>query len=171
MKKHVITTLIAGLFAASSAMAAEGQTEVSVSGQMDSSSVDGGADTTVTVVTGSLGQYISPVLVVRGSVLVAAAEGGGSTTNLTGLGAGIKYYIGEGAKSKWVPFALANVSFVSLEAGNFSESGYGVSGGVGVSNFITEDVSFDITGEIYSNTLADSTQDGTRLLFGLTARY
>ncbi len=171
MNTKIISLIIAGLFTASSAMAAEGQTEVSVSGQMDNSSVDGGADTTVTVVTASLGQYISPLLVVRGNVLLASTEGSGSTTTLTGVGAGIKFYVAEGAKSAWVPFALANINFVSLESGTFNESGYGASGGVGVSNFITEDVSFDITGEAYSNTFADSTQDGTRILFGLTARY
>jgi len=167
---------VASLLFVQSAMAAGSKQEFSLQGSIDnSSSSGGGGSSTSTFVYGSYGVYLNPKLVVRGVALLMADDSGGVTSSALGIGGGVKYYIGNPAKSKWVPFAQGDFSLISMEAGGTTGSGYGIEGGVGASNFITEDVSFDVSFVLYSNTVEFSgysaTIDGNRLTAGVTIRF
>ena len=177
MKKSMIAVAIAtSFFAASSAMAAEGQKEISVQGSIDSTSSSGQTSSN-TFVIGSLGYYYTPTLVFRGTLMVMGSESGGSDSTTTGVGAGVKYYFGESAQSAWVPFAISGINMLSMtSSGCFDATGQEIAIGVGVSKFISENVSFDITGEKTTSSLTVSgggsfNADGTRITFGMTARY
>lgn len=176
MKKHMIAVAIAtSFFVASSAMAAEGQKEISVQGSIDKTSSSGQTSSN-TFVMGSLGYYYTPTLVLRGTLMVMGSESAGSDSTTTGVGAGVKYYFGESAQSAWVPFAIAGINMISMTGTGFDASGREIDIGVGVSKFISENVSFDITGEKTTSSLTISgggtyDADGTRITFGMTARY
>lgn len=177
MKKSALAVLVVSIFAASSAMAAGVGNEISVNGMIDSSKDDspGAQQTTFTLINAAYGMYFTPQLVGRVSGTLIGFETGGSTSTVTMIGVGAKYYFAEGAKSAWVPFVLGDVSTLSAESGGSSASGYGFDAGAGVSNFITETVSFDISVKAYSNTVqaggTDFTTTGTRAELGFTARF
>ena len=176
MKKTALAILAMSMFAASSAMAAAPGSEISASGSIDSStSKPGSTKSDSTNANLSYGYYLSSRLVARANVFMNLSNNNGTKSNTTYLGLGAKYYFGDAVKSAWVPYALADVLSVSSESTGSSISGYGYDAGVGVSNFITEAVSFDIEAKLYSNSLNASgytlTQDGSRINFGFTARF
>jgi hypothetical protein len=183
MKKSIgLALIMASVFAAPSAMAQKGMWEMSVAGNVENSTneYDTGAgttsiDSTNTFINVDVGRYFTPKLVGRVSVGMFGSETGGTKSLGMTVGAGVKYYFGEAAKSQWVPFVNGGLNIVSLDAGGTTYSGAGVVGGGGVSYFITEEVSGDVSLQAFGNYMTgnsiDVTQTGTRLLFGLTARY
>lgn len=178
MKKSALAILAMSIFAASSAMAAGAGNEISINGSMDSSKADyaGAQQETMTNVNIAYGMYFTPQVVGRVAGSIFAFESGGSKSTATVMGVGGKYYFAEGAKSAWVPFALADFNAVAMESGGNTMSGFGFDVGVGVSNFITESVSFDIDAKATSNTLKpsagnDVTNNGAKIDFGFTARF
>ncbi|MFA7400111.1 MAG: hypothetical protein WCZ98_06495 [Sideroxydans sp.] len=186
MKKGIVAiVMLSSVFLAGTAMAQEGKMEASIAGNMEMKSTDYGAgasDSTSTFMYLRLGQYLSPQLVVSGNVAMFGSSSGGGTTSSVGstFGIGAKYYLDGAAKSAFVPFVELDVHAVvaSTTAGNIvnTMTGAGISGGVGGSYFITEDVSADMSVQLFSDGLSDDygseiTQSGMRMLFGLTARY
>ena len=176
MKKTALAVLVMSMFAASSAMADGNKQEISLSGYVDSSS-DSASSTssTTTVIDASYGYYFSPVLLGRIVAEDFNTSSGGSTSSVLEIGGGVKYYFGESKKSSWVPFAVADLLVVSEQFSGLSGSGIGFDAGVGGSYFLTETVSFDVTGKLYSNSYTiNSTTDtvsGGRVEFGFTARF
>ena len=184
MKKRIgMAVIVASVFAASSAMAAQqGMWEMSVAGNIENSSstYDAGGfsstqDTTSTFVNVNVGKYFTPKLVGQVNLSLFGSDSGGAKSTGTAVGAGVKYYFGEAAKAQWVPFVDGGVNVVQFESGGTTVSGAGLVGGGGVSYFITEEVSGDISGQLFYNFMSgggfDVTQSGVRLLFGLTVRY
>lgn len=174
------------IFAAPSAMAEKGMWEMSVAANIESSTstvtTDFGSfssDTTQTFITADVGRYFTPKLVGRVSASMFGSDDGQGNSSLgTNVGAGIKFYFGEGAKSKWVPFVQGGLNIAIYDGGTFTASGMGIVGGGGVSHFLTEEVSLDISGQYYYDYMTMDTvgsptleNDGLRILFGLTARY
>jgi len=183
MRKSIgMAVVAASVFVAPAAMAQKGMWEMSVAGNIEDSTTKVGntsTTTTNTFINVDVGRYFTSKLVGRVSVSMFGTEGGGSKSIGTGVGAGVKYYFGEAAKAQWVPFVNGGLNVVQQEstaAGTTTTyTGVGVVGGGGVSYFITEEVSGDISAQYFNNTLSgggvDLDQDGFRLLFGLTARY
>lgn len=176
MKKTGIAILVMSMFAATSAMADANKQEISLSGYIDSSSDSASSTTTTTtVVDASYGYYFSPVLLGRIVAQDFNTSSGGSTTSTLALGGGVKYYFGDAKKASWVPFVVADLLTVSIQASGVSGSGMGFDGGVGGSYFLTESVSFDVTGKLYSQSItingASDTVSGDRIEFGFTARF
>ena len=188
MKKNIGTVVFAAsMLVATSAFAEKGKWEISIAGNIDDQTQDisapGGftssSDSTSTFVNLDIGRYFTSKLVGRVSLSLSGNESTGSSTTGTTVGVGLKYYFGEAAKSSLVPFVqggLNGVFFESTSGGTSSDFfGVGVLGGGGLSYFISEDVSADLSLQVYANTLTgdlvDMDQSGTRLLFGLTARY
>lgn len=184
MKKSIgLVIMVASMFAASSALAQEGKMEVSVAGNMTATTTDTGfgtSDSTSTFLYLRLGQYLSPQLVVSGNIAMFGNDDGSSSSVGTNFGLGAKYYVGESAKSQFVPFVEADVHAVVITSTTttttYTMTGGGMSMGVGGSFFITEDVSADISVQGFADALSDDygaeiTQSGVRFLFGLTARY
>ncbi len=183
MKRSIgVALIVASVCVAPSAMAQEGMWEISVAGNIEdsSSTYDAGgfsstSDTTSTFVNANIGKYFTSKLVGRVNLSLFGSDSGGAKSTGTAAGVGVKYYFGEAAKSQWVPFVDGGVNVVQVESGGTTVSGAGLAGGGGVSYFITEEVSGDISGQLFYNYMSgggfDVTQDGFRLLFGLTARY
>ncbi len=174
IKKSALAILVLGVFAATSAMAAGQGREITINGSMDNTS-SSGTTTSMTYINAAYGVTIQPQLVGRVSVSLMNSDSGGSSTAMTILGGGVKRYFGAAVKSAWVPFALADLNYVTSKSGGSSLTGYGYDAGVGASNFITESVSFDVSGKLTSSSLSSSgttvTQSGTRIEFGFTARF
>jgi hypothetical protein len=176
MKKTVLAILAISMFAASAAMAEGNKQEISLSGYIDSSTDSVSSTTsTTTVIDASYGYYFSPVLLGRVVAQDFNTSSAGSTTSMLALGGGVKYYFGESKKSSWVPFVIGDLLAVSMDAAGSSGSGMGFDGGVGGSYFLTESVSFDVTGKLYSNSFTingtTDTVSGDRIEFGFTARF
>ena len=188
MKKSVgLLVIAASVFAAPCAMAEKGKWEMSIAGNVENSSstvkVNGvsgpSQDSTNTFVNVDVGRYFTSKLVGRVNLSMFGSDSGGAKTTGTAIGVGVKYYFGESAKSAWVPFVNGGINVVGAEtkAGNttFSFTGAGLVGGGGVSYFISEDVSADLSLQAFANSMSsgstDMTQSGTRLLFGLTGRF
>jgi hypothetical protein len=188
MKKTICLAVItASVIFAPCAMAEKGMWEISIAGNIENSSskykvngVTGASqDSTNTFINVDVGRYFTPRLVGRVDLSMFGTDSAGTSSVGTGIGAGVKYYFGEAAKAQWVPFVNGGVNVVmqSIKATGVSTSysGAGLVGGGGVSYFITEEVSGDISLQAFYNSLSgsgvDLTQSGTRLLFGLTARY
>lgn len=181
--------IAASLFAAPSAMAQKGMWELSAAGNIEnkSSTMSGTGfssttDTTQTFIAADVGRYFSPKLVGRVSVSMFGSDSGTSNSVGTTAGVGVKYYFGEAAKSKWVPFVqggLNLVMFSSSSPGTTTDAfGAGIVGGGGVSHFLTEDVSLDLAGQVFADTMTVDApgsptleNSGLRILFGITARY
>lgn len=173
-----VAVIAASMLAAPSAMAEEHQKEISIAASIDSSSNSGGGtsySSTMTFINAAAGYYFKPKLVGMMNISLFSTDYAGTTSTSFGLGVGAKYYFGEAAKSKWVPFVLGYVDVDTMDAGGTSFSGGGITAGGGVSNFITEQVSMDITLEGYARSLSGGgislTSSGGRLLFGMTARF
>jgi hypothetical protein len=187
MKKSIgMALIVASVCVAPSAMAQKDMWEISVAGNIEDSTneVDTGfgtssTDSTNTFINVDVGRYFTSKLVGRVNLSMFGNESGGSKSLGTGIGVGVKYYFGEAARAQWVPFVQGGINVVSMESksGGISSTynGGGVAGGGGVSYFITEEVSGDVALQGFVNYLTgegvDLTQDGFRLLFGLTARY
>ena len=185
-----MATILASMFVSHSALAEKGMWEMSVAGNISNTSStytstfgSSTTDTTQTFINADVGRYFTPKLVGRVSVSMFGSDSGGGNSSLgTAAGVGVKYYFGEAAKSKWIPFIQGGVNIVmfsSTSAGNSSDAfGAGVVGGGGISHFLTEEVSIDLAGQLFYNsmtvnvtgspTLEDS---GQRVIFGVTARY
>jgi len=186
MKNNIsAAVIVASMFMASSAMAEKGMWEMSVAANLDntSSTVSGvgfssTTDTTQTFVSADVGRYFTPKLVGRVSLSMFGSDDGTTSTLGTTVGAGVKYYFGEAAQSKWIPFIQGGVNFVMFDMGTTNAYGVGLAGGGGVSHFLTEDVSLDLTGQLFYNSMTIDTtgsptleSSGQRILFGITARY
>jgi hypothetical protein len=172
-------------------MAEKGKWEMSIAGNIENSTSkvkvsgfsDTSSDSTNTFVNVDVGRYFTSRLVGRVDLGMFGTDTGGSKSMGTTVGAGVKYYFGESAKSAWVPFVQGGVNIVAVEttstvAGKSTTTslgGAGLVGGGGVSYFISEDVSADLALQLFYNSLTsssfDMTQSGTRLLFGLTGRF
>lgn len=183
MKNTIRLAIIAAsMLAAPYAMAEAGMWEISVAGNVENSSseFDTGAgtsssDSTNTFINVDVGRYFTSKLVGRVNLSMFGSESGSTKSLGTGLGVGVKYYFGEAAKSQWVPFVNGGLSIVAVESAGTTFNGFGAVGGGGVSYFITEEVSGDVSLQGFANYMTgssvDLTQTGTRVLFGLTARY
>lgn len=187
MKNTIRSAIIAAsMLAAPYAMADKGMWEMSVAGSIESttSDVDTGfgtssSDSTNTFINVDVGRYFTSRLVGRVNLSVFGSETDGSESIGTAVGVGVKYYFADSAKSQWVPFVQGGFNVVAVDntsAGtSTSYGGVGMVGGGGVSYFITEEVSADAALQLFYNTLTssdfDMTQSGSRVLFGLTARY
>jgi hypothetical protein len=187
MKKSIGLLVTAALvFAAPCAMAEKGKWEMSIAGNVENSSstfkaggISSKSDSTNTFINVDVGRYFTSRLVGRVDLSMFGTDSGSTSSVGTAIGVGVKYYFGEAAKSMWVPFVNGGVSVVgqSVKAPGSSTtySGAGLVGGGGVSYFISEDVSADLSLQAFANTLTgssvDLTQSGTRLLFGLTGRF
>lgn len=165
------------LFAATSAMAAEGQTEMTINGLLDNTTSNG-SDSSTIMVNMELGKYFSPYLVGKFNYLMMGTDDGTNSSTTLGLGGGIKFYFMQSSKGAWVPFVVGDMNAMMYSAtSGFSTSdgtGLGTQYGIGVSNFVTEDVSMDITLKAYSQSFEINgftlEQSGTRMLFGITVR-
>lgn len=190
LKAGTGTALIAAsLFVAPSAMAEKGMWEMSIAGNIESKTstvtTDFGSsssDQTQTFIAADVGRYFTPKLVGRVSLSMFGSDDGTNSSVGTTAGVGVKYYFGEAAKSKWVPFVQGGVNLVmfsSTSPGTTTDAfGAGIVGGGGVSHFLTEDVSIDVAGQLYYDSMVIDApsnptmeNDGLRILFGLTARY
>lgn len=187
MKNNIRAVIVvASMFVASSAMAQKGMWELSAAANIESSSstVDTGfgsstSDQTQTFIAVDVGRYFTPKLVGRVSVsMFGSDDGAGNSSMGTTIGAGVKNYFGEPAESKWVPFVQGGINIVLLDMGTSSASGIGFVGGGGVSHFLTEEVSLDLTGQLFYNYMTmDSpgnptlSQSGIRFLAGVSARF
>ena len=156
------------------ALAEKGQMETSVAASIDSSKANG-QSSTMTYVIAEVGRYFTPKLVGKVNASVFGFDSGGTTSTTIGVGAGAKYYFGESAKSKFVPFVLGDINVLSSDSGGSSATGYGLEGGGGVAYFVTEDVSMDLSLKLYTQSFSSNgftyDQSGQKLLFGITARY
>jgi hypothetical protein len=189
MKKNLgLAFIAASVFVAPCAMAEKGMWELSVAGNVENSSsktkghgyTSPSTDTTNTFVNVDVGRYFTPRLVGRVDLGIFGSDSSSFSSVGTTVGVGVKYYFGEAAKSKWVPFVNGGANVVRLSSkpsGGASTTylGEGLVGGGGVSYFITEEVSGDISLQAFYNGMTassvDLTQSGVRALFGLTARY
>ena len=181
MKKYIVFAAIAAtMFVAPSAMAQKGSTEMSFSGNIESATNSySGAPSTKnksSYVNADVGRYITNKLVVRVSVGQFGSESNGVTTTMTNIGGGVKFYFGEPADSKWIPFVNGGLNVASMKSGTMSATGYGLILGGGVSQFLTEQVSLDMSLQAFTNSMNtsnnfDYTNSGSRILFGITARY
>jgi outer membrane protein W len=188
MKKSIALLVIAAsVFAAPSAMAEKGKWEMSIAGNVENSTSKtkvngtstGSTDSTNTFINVDVGRYFTSKLVGRVDLSMFGTDSGGTSSVGTAIGVGVKYYFGEAAKSAWVPFVNGGVSVVGLSAKSAGTtttfSGAGLVGGGGVSYFISEDVSADLSIQAFANSMTGSSvdlnQSGTRVLFGLTGRF
>lgn len=192
LKAGAGTALIAAsIFAPPSALAEKGMWEMSIAGNLESTSStttttfgSSTTDQTQTYVNANVGRYFTPKLVGRINLSMFGSDSGTSSSLGTAVGAGVKFYFGEAAKSKWVPFVEGGVNIVMLSmtspapVGTTNAYGAGIAGGGGVSHFLTEDVSIDLAGQIFYDSLTIDTtgsptmeNSGQRILFGITARY
>lgn len=191
-KGNISAVLItASLFVAPSAIAQKGMWEMSIAGNIENKSStttttfgSSTQDQTQTYVNANVGRYFTPKLVGRINLSMFGSDSGASSSLGTAVGAGVKFYFGEAAKSKWVPFVEGGVNIVMLSmtspapVGTTNAYGAGIVGGGGVSHFLTEDVSIDLSGQIFYDSLTIDTtgsptmeNSGQRILFGITARY
>jgi hypothetical protein len=186
-KKICLAVITASVLFAPCAMAEKGMWEMSIAGNIEKSSskykvngVTGASqDSTNTFINFDVGRYFTSRLVGRVDLGMFGTDSAGTSSVGTTLGVGVKYYFGEAAKAQWVPFVNGGINVVGLSAKaagvTTTYSGAGLVGGGGVSYFITEEVSGDISLQAFYNSMSgsgvDLTQSGTRLMFGLTARY
>jgi len=181
MKKlSSVAAIAASMFFATSAMAQKGAWEMSFAGNIESStdsySGGGSTDSKSTYVNVDVGRYFTDKLVGRVSVGLFGTDSGGNKTTMMNVGVGVKYYFGEAAASKWVPFVNGGFNVAQMDAGAISASGFGAILGGGVSHFMTEQVSMDLSLQAFTNSMStsnnfDYTNSGSRILFGITARY
>jgi hypothetical protein len=178
IKKTALAILTLSMFAASSAMAAGDNSEISLNGSMDSGQNDtpGAKTTTTTQVIGSYGYYFMPQLV--GRVVLGindSDDGAGTKTTSEIYGVGAKYYIGSPAKGSVVPFVFGDVLALNAQSGGFTYTGSVIDAGGGIATFLTESVSFDVDAKYrqQSFSVASTTVNNTGFTidFGITARF
>jgi hypothetical protein len=182
MKKTTLAFFVMSMFAASSAMAAN-VSEASINGFINSMSQSPGSNTTSAInVLGSYGYYFNPQLVGRivlNEYVMSTSGTTSTTTGMTAVGVGLKYYLSSPAKGAEVFYVFGDLSAlgISSTSGNTSTTGSGtdIDVGVGVASFITETVSFDldIKSDSQAYTLAgySITNSGVQFDFGITARF
>lgn len=178
-KKVLALSLAAALCGSTAAMAAEKSNEVSLAGSMSSDSTTAGGTTTTTDSTniyGSFGHYFTNQLVGQLALGVMASGSSGNTTNTLIMGAGAKYYFMDANKGDTVPFAGARLDLVSVSGTGFDASGSQITGFVGVSHFVSETASLDLTFsaaagsiEVTGGSSVDTTR--TSLDIGFTQRF
>jgi hypothetical protein len=177
MKNQLLVAfLAASTLAATSAIAGGNQSELQFSGSLASNSSNGTSSSS-TNINAAYGYSFTPQIIGRASIFLNGNDSGGSKSTMTYLGVGAKYYFSEGHKSAWVPFVLADLQTLAMDNAGTTTNGMGYDAGVGVSDFLTETISFDITALMNSFTIKgsngapDSSQTGTRVDFGFTARF
>jgi len=176
MKRIALSFILASAVVAPSAFAEGSKVEASVYGNLSSStaSYSGATAVTSTVIGLTGGYYITPKLVVNALVMVNGTETSGYDSQTLNIGGGVKFYFGNSAKNAVVPFVLGDIVIVST-SGTSSATGYGMQAGGGVSYFITEALSADVTGKLTYNSMSSSgtsfTTTGGLVNFGLTARF
>jgi len=183
MKITALAALAMSMFAASSAMAA---TEMSVNGFVNSMNTTVGNTTSTSStaeVLGSFGYYFSPQLVGRIVVNEYANSTPNTTTGQMAIGGGLKYYFTSPAKGSTVFYGFGDLSLLSVTStstfngSSTTSTGTGTlfDAGVGVAQFITETVSFDLDVKAVSDSYTiDSfsfSDSGVQFDFGITARF
>lgn len=179
MKRYICVAVITGsMFMASSAMAQQGSWEMSLSGNLESATNSYSGSSTSSASTYAqvdVGRYFTNKLVGRVSLGMFGMDSGGSKASMTNVGVGVKLYFGEPANSKWIPFINGGLNLSLLDSGGRSSSGGGIVFGGGISHFLTEQVSMDLSAQGFYNSMSGSglsyTNSGARVLFGITARY
>jgi outer membrane protein W len=177
--KHLIVAAIAALGIAGNAMAQEKKTEISVYTDMSSSSSGSSASqTSMTYLSVGFGRYITPNLVLKGTVSEILTDSNTSTSNIIGLSGGARYYFRVGKTGDWVPFGGAGLKYSSMytwtsTAGGTTTSGTGLMGEGGVAYYITENASLDLRAYVeslkYSNASNSTSTVGLQL--GATFRF
>lgn len=181
--KMKFAVLVAALGFSMSAMAAEKENEISVSGNLTSTTSGSGASKSTTdsaTVFASFGHYFSPQMVGQFAIGVLGSSSGSSTSSgAVVLGVGGKYYFMDAHKGDIVPFAGARLDLLSLssKSGGTTSTGSGtqITGFLGASDFLSETASLDLTlslsaGSVtFSGTSSDYTS--TMLEIGFTQRF
>lgn len=186
MRRYISVAVIAALMLiATPAMAQKGSWEMSIAGNVENSTStyysgygSSESDNKQTYVNVAVGRYFTNKFVGKVNVGLFGSDDGTNKTTMANVGVGVKFYFGEPANSKWIPFVDGGLNIVTMDSGSMSASGYGVEAGGGVSHFLSEEVSLDLSLHVFGNSMtADAPGDptidvtGQRLLFGITARY
>jgi hypothetical protein len=177
IKKTALAILTLSMFAASSAMAAGDNSEISLNGSMDSGKDDttGAKTSTTTQVMGSYGYYFMPQLVGRIVLGINDSDNGTTKTTSEVYGVGAKYYIGAPSKGSVVPFVFADILALSAQSAGMTFTGSVVDGGAGIATFLTESVSFDVDAKYRQQSFTASgfsiNNTGYTIDFGITARF
>lgn len=182
-KKILSLSLAAALCASTSAFAAEKSNEISLSGNLSSTTTGSGANKATVdsaTVFASFGHYFTPQLVGQIAVGVTGSSyGSNQSSGMLILGLGGKYYFMDSHAGDIVPFAGARLDLLSVSAtsGNTTTDGTGsqITGFVGASDFLSETASIDLTFAVsagsytISSVSVDSTS--TSLNIGFTQRF
>lgn len=183
VSKMKYAVLVAALGFSMTAMAAEKMNEISVSGNLSSTTSGSGANKSTSdsaTVFGAYGYYFSPQLVGQVTVGVTGSSSGSSSSNSTLiLGVGAKYYFANSHAGDIVPFAGGRLDLLStsskVSGTVYNGSGSQITGFIGASDFLSETASLDLTlslsaGSVtVSGTSSDQTQ--TMLEIGFTQRF
>lgn len=183
VSKMKFAVLVAALGFSMTAIAAEKGNEISVSGNLSSTTSGSGASKTTSdsvTVFGAYGYYFSPQLVGQVVVGVMGSSYGSNSSNASlVLGLGAKYYFANSHAGDIVPFAggrLDLLSTSSTSAGRtYDGSGTQITGFVGASDFLSETASLDLTLAVSAGSVtvagASSDYSTTRLEIGFTQRF
>lgn len=179
MKRVLAGGMLLASFVSFQAAAAEftpNRSEVSFSGNITSSSSSPGNQTsTSTFLYGSYGYYFTPQIVGEVAANIFTTQSGGSTTGVTTVGVGAKYYFSAGKQGEFVPWVTGELDATSINAGTVSGSGVGVSGAVGATYWLTETAGpyADLRFRSSSVTIAgiSVTQSDTIFEFGATFKF
>ncbi len=178
MKRVLVGGLLLASFVSFQAAAAEftpNRSEVSFSGSITSSSSSPGTTSTNTFIAGSYGYYFTPQIVGEVAANIFTTSSGGSTTGVTSVGVGAKYYFSTGKQGDFVPWVTGEVDATSVNAGTVSGSGAGASAAIGATYWLTETAGpfVDLRYRSSSVTIAgiSVTQSDTILEFGATFKF
>lgn len=183
VSKLKYAVLITALGFSVSAMAAEKSNEISIAGNLSSTTSGSGANKSTTdsaTVFGAFGHYFTPQLVGQVAVGVMGSSYGSNTSSGTlVLGVGAKYYFTTSHAGDVVPFAGGRLDLLSttLTSGGTTYNGTGsqITGFIGASNFLSETASLDLTFSLSAGsvTVASVSSDysTTMLEIGFTQRF
>jgi hypothetical protein len=175
--------LMAALGFSMGAMAAEKSNEVSLAGSLTSTTSGSGANKSTNDAVNmfaAFGHYFTPQLVGQvGLGVIGTSTGSSTSSSALILGVGAKYYFLDAHKGDTVPFAGARLDLVGLssKSSGTTTTGEGsqITGFVGVSNFVSETASLDLTLSASAGTVTfagvSSDYTATRLEVGFTQRF
>lgn len=177
MKKLGIMTAAALLVAMTSSISFAavnaGENEVSISGSIMSTKMDGVNDTVdSTIIRGGMGHYLTDNISLGGDLTYINTSSGSfdSTTFVANIN-GRFYFL---PKETIVPYVGAQLGYLSSESGSSTSTGYNYGAMAGIKFFMSENASFDAELNYRKDTLSasgsskDIEQTTTAGLFGLT---
>ena len=157
--------------------------EISAYGSIDNQSTSysyGGASTSSTseTVVGQFGHYFTPQIVGTAGLMLTKT-GGTSSTTITDVTVGGKYYFKAGKQGDWTPFVMADVGLANYSGGGMSGTGYMVDAAGGVTYWVTESAGVNVDGKLKRESFslsaggASFTQTTNHVMveFGLTLKF